>query len=133
MRIRYLDREYTLDAPVTLDDFLKHTVPAADETIYACLDRGELLERIDPVPDGACLTPVTYRDEVGRRIYERTLRFVMLLAMHRLFPASTVRVEHSISHGIFLRLLDRRLTRKDLEAVDDEMRRIIAAVLHEIT
>ena len=126
MRIRYLDREYTLDAPVTLDDFLKRTAPAAEETIYACLDRGELLERIDPVPDGAILTPVTYRDEVGRRIYERTLRFVMLLAMHRLFPASTVRVEHSISHGIFLRLLDRRLTRKDLEAVDDEMRRIIA-------
>ena len=35
MRIRYLDREYTLDAPVTLDDFLKRTAPAAEETIYA--------------------------------------------------------------------------------------------------
>ena len=126
MKIRYLDKEYSLESSVTLDEFLKNIAPEAKDTIYACVDRGKLLERNDPVPDGACLTPVTYKTEVGRRIYERTLRFVILLAMHRLFPGSTVRVEHSISHGIFLRLLDRRLERDDLKKIESEMRGIIA-------
>ncbi len=125
MIIRYQNQTISLDRPMTLDAFLKDRQDP-DETIFACVDRGELLERDSLIPDGADLIPVTYRDEVGRRIYERTVRFVMLLAMHRLYPDSVVRVEHSISHGVFLRLLDKNLETDDLTRIDEEMRRIVA-------
>ena len=50
---------------------------------------------------GADARILTYADEEGRRIYERTLQFVMLAAARRAFPEMRVRVEHSLGDGIY--------------------------------
>ena len=57
---------------------------------------GEAIELNQPVEEDCTLIPLTLKDEEGRRIYERSLRFVMLLALRRLYPGQQVRIEYSV-------------------------------------
>lgn len=57
--------------------------------------------RWQPQQDCAC-TLLTYADEEARRIYERSARFVFLLAARELIPGARVRVEHSIGYGLYI-------------------------------
>ena len=86
----------------------------------------EALELTALVDQDSHLTPLTLRDEEGRRIYERSVRFVMLLAIRRLYPGQQVRIEFSVGGGVLLRLPGRQLTEAEVETIEAEMRRIVA-------
>ena len=45
---------------------------------------------------------LTYRDEEGRRVYERSLRFVLLLAASRILPGAHLRIENSYGSGVLV-------------------------------
>ena len=71
---------------------------------------------------------LTYADEEGRRVYERSLRFVFLCAARRVLPGVRMRVEHSIPHGIYI-VPDAPVTPETVNALKREMRRLIATDL----
>ena len=75
------------------------------------------------------LVPLTLRDEEGRRVYERSVRFVLLLALRRLYPGQQVRFEFSVGGGVLVRLPGRTLTAEEVAGIEDEMRRIAEANL----
>ena len=74
------------------------------------------------------LTSLTYRDEEGRRIYERSLRFLMLAATLRLHPGRRVRVLNSVGYGLYVRL-EIELTHAQVREIEAEMRRMAEADL----
>ncbi len=74
------------------------------------------------------LTSLTYRDEEGRRIYERSLRFLMLAATLRLHPGRRVRVLNSVGYGLYVRL-ESELTHAQVREIEAEMRRMAEAYL----
>ena len=82
-----------------------------------------------PLEGGGEIAPITLRDEEGRRIYERSLRFVALLALRRRMPGQRVRIEHSVHGGVLIRLPGREVGQADLDGLGEEMRRITAARL----
>lgn len=84
------------------------------------------LELSAPIKGDAALAPLTLHDEEGRRVYERSVRFVLLLALRRLHPGQRVRFEFSVGGGILVRLPGRQLTETDVAAIEQEMRRITA-------
>lgn len=45
-----------------------------------------------------------YKDKMGKRVYERTLLFVLILAVRRLFPGARVLVQYSLGQGLYIRL-----------------------------
>ena len=96
------------------------------EGVLAVQQQGRVLELTDAVTRAGELIPLTLKDEEGRRIYERSLRFVALLAIRRLMPGQQVRIEYSVGGGVFLHTPGRDLTAADAEAIRDEMRRITA-------
>ena len=102
---------------------------ADTQGVLAVQQGGRVLELTDAVTRGGELRPLTLRDEEGRRIYERSLRFVMLLAFRRLMPGQRVRIEYSVGGGVFLHAPGRELTAADASAVEAEMRAIVAADL----
>ena len=51
-----------------------------------------ILELGDELQEDIELEPLTLQDAEGRRIYERSLRFVMLMAIRDLFPGQRVRI-----------------------------------------
>ncbi|MCL2544807.1 MAG: nucleoside kinase [Clostridia bacterium] len=57
--------------------------------------------RWQPQQDCECAL-LTYADEEAGRMYERSVRFVFLLAVRELMPGARVRIEHSIGYGLYI-------------------------------
>ncbi len=102
---------------------------ADTEGVLAVQQDGRVLELTDIVTRDGEIRPLTLRDEEGRRIYERSLRFVLLLAFRRLMPGQRVRIEYSVGGGVYLHTPGRELTAADVAAIEAEMRAITEADL----
>lgn len=124
MKIRIAEKEAKFSHSVTVDEALKKLLPA-DQKVLGALCGGQALELNETLQRDCVLTPLTYQDEEGRRIYERSLRFVLLLALNRLMPGWKLRIEHSISYGIYMRLMEGEITAEETQALEAEMRKIV--------
>lgn len=94
--------------------------------VLAVQQGGRVLELTDVIRREGEIRPLTLRNEEGRRIYERSLRFVALLAFRRLMPGQAVRIEYSVGGGVFLHTPGHELTEEEVTAVEAEMRCIVA-------
>lgn len=65
----------------------------------------------------------------GMRVYVRSLTFVMMKAMHELFPERVIRLENPISKGYYCRM-DTELTESEVDAIRDAMKDIIKRDIH---
>ena len=80
MIVRYENCQKELPEGMTVQECLK-ALDAFPRGTLAALKGGAAAELNDPVAEDCSLTPLTLEHEEGRRIYERSLRFVMLLAL----------------------------------------------------
>ena len=90
---------------------------------------GRTLSLNAPVHDGVSAWILTFKNEEGRRIYERTLQFVLLAAARRVLGEARVRIEHSFGQGLFVRLPGTTVTPGLVAQIEREMRQIVAADL----
>ena len=125
MIVRYENCQKELPEGMTVRECLK-ALDAFPRGTLAALKGGAAAELNDPVAEDCALIPLTLEHEEGRRIYERSLRFVMLLALKHLFPYDQVRIEYSVGYGVFVRLPGRELHRQEIVKIENEMRRIIS-------
>jgi len=63
--------------------------------------RGRTYSLAEPVVEYAYAHVLTYADEEGRRIYERSLQLLFLTAVNHLFKAK-VRIQHSFGQGLYI-------------------------------
>ena len=79
---------------------------------------------------GDIAVSIDLTNEEGRRVYERSLRFVFLLAMHQLYPGRRVRFENSMVGGIYITLPDDvMLSTPAVRRIQMRMRELINADL----
>jgi len=91
---------------------------------------GETVSLIDQAQEGAEASLITYESTEGRLIYERSLRFVFLLAVKQLFPEHRVRLEHSLGNGVYAVINgETALTPQMVHKIEDRMREIVRADL----
>lgn len=66
----------------------------------------------------------------GMRIYRRSLALLLIHAVHELFPAAVVRVEHSLGKGLYCEI-DKYppLNRRDVAELEAKMRQLVEADL----
>lgn len=81
------------------------------------------------VEEYAFARTLTYADEEGRRIYERSLQFIFLTAVHRLYPGERVRIRHSFAQGLYIDLPGMEVTKALVSKVKAQMRAIVDADL----
>ncbi len=99
---------------------------------------GEAVE-LNSVPgEGDQAAVLTYANTEGRLIYERSLRFVFLLAVRQLFPERRVRLEHSLGSGVYAVITgETALTPQAVHQIEERMRQIVDQDLpfekHEVT
>lgn len=97
------------------------------QPIAACING-----RVRPLtwaPHQDCtLRILDYTDEMGRRIYERSLRFLFLLAMRDVMPGVRVRIEHSAGYGLFINV-HAPLTEALIQAIEARMQALRDAAL----
>ncbi len=73
-----------------------------------------------------------YRSPSGSRVYVRSLCMMLYKAVTEVVPGARLRIEHSISHGYYCRLLDSRstplkVTAETVEKLKSRMREFVAA------
>ncbi len=124
MIVRSMNREKEIPEGTTVQSCLQQ-LDAFPRGTLAALCGGVVLELNDPVRQDVSLIPLTLEHEEGRRIYERSLRFVMLLALRHLYPYQQVRIEYSVGYGVYVRLPGLELHRQDIVRIENEMRRLI--------
>jgi len=79
---------------------------------------------------GGVIRLLRYGDDLGRRVYERTLLFVLLLAIRKKFPGARVLVQYSLGPGLYINLdKSPALTEADCEVLKKECTRIVEADL----
>lgn len=128
MKISILGREKEYDlsrSPVSVFRVLMELAPEYKNRALGCFCGGQALELNEMLTQDCTLHPITFQNEEGRRIYERTLRFVLLMAVKRVLGETChVRIEHSIGYGVYMRFLDRDADEATVARIEAEMRKI---------
>jgi uridine kinase len=124
MIISTMNRQKEFPEGKTVQECLK-ALDAFPRGTLAAMSGGVVRELNDVLRQDCNLMPLTLEHEEGRRIYERSLRFVMLLALRHLYPYQRVRIEYSVGYGVFVRLPGMELHRQDIVKLENEMRRLV--------
>lgn len=64
------------------------------------------------------------KHEENRRIYERSARLILLLALRDVCPGAAVRIEHSIGHGVYMNVSGVSLTAALVRRIEQRMHEI---------
>ncbi|MCA1945912.1 MAG: threonine--tRNA ligase, partial [Desulfovibrio sp.] len=94
----------------------------------ACKCGDQLLDLAAPVPAGCeVISPVLLDSEEGLDILRHSAAHVMATAVKRLFPDVKVTIGPAIEHGFYYDFdSPRPFTPEDLEAIEAEMRKVVA-------
>ena len=127
-QVRFSDGRL-LEGPVgtPLEEFIHAlTWPASDPVVAALVD-GVLRELTFPVVEDVDVMPITMSTFDGMRIYRRSLSFLLVTAVHELFPEAQVFVDHSVPFGGFYCHVEGRepFSAEELKALEAHMRRIV--------
>lgn len=120
----------TFEAPVgtPLEAYLGEALPDEGVPVIAALVNGELRELTYPITSDAEIRPIYLSDSDGVRIYRRSLSFLMITAVHELFPKAQVFVDHSVPFGGYFCQVGGRppFTPQELAQIETRMREIVA-------
>jgi len=120
-----MGKEYLSEREITVAQVLSHLLPENHETALGAFCGGRVLELKSVLKKDCEIRPITFAHEEGRRIYERSLRFILLLAVRRCYPQARVRIEHSIGFGLYFELDNKRVVQSDARLLEDTMREIV--------
>lgn len=108
-----------------LSEIIAVMLPDEKGDILGCLSGGRVLELNEIIGSDVSLVPIRMENEEGKRMYERSLRFVFLMAVKRCFPYAKVRIEHSIGNGVYIVLKNVRLYPNDVLTLEETMKDIV--------
>lgn len=98
---------------------------AQKKDVYAYTCDGKLYSLTQPLEEGS-IHLIKKNSNVGKQIYDRTLNFLFIAAVHRLYPNAHVHVEHALSNGVFCEIEQVNfLTPKDVENIEKEMKSMV--------
>ncbi len=89
-----------------------------------CIE-GRTRSLLETVEEYAYARVLTYADEEGRRIYERSLQMLFLAAARHVAPDAHVRIEHSFGQGLYLTVGDCPPDDARVAAIEARMRWLV--------
>ncbi len=98
-----------------------HGVP-----IVAAVVNNEVRELTWQVREPCTIRFVDLRSEDGIRIYQRSLKFLLMKALHDCHPDRDAAIRHSVSKGIFFDVVGDPLTDEEVRGVERRMRELAA-------
>ena len=125
MLIACEDKKMELEQGMTVEQCLIK-LGVSREGVLAVQQGGRVLEMNAPVTQPGLLHLLTMHTEEGRRIYERSVRFLLLAATNRILPGQRVRIEYSVSGGVLLRMPGHAITEEETRAIAQQMHALAA-------
>jgi uridine kinase len=121
----------TFEGPIgtKLSTFFEALHPETDVPYITALVNGELRELTYTIERDSDVEPVDLSQSDGVRIYRRSLAFLMIAVLNKLFPGVQVFVDHSLPFGgYFCEVRNRApLTEPELRVLAGEMHRMVEA------
>jgi uridine kinase len=94
--------------------------------IVAAIVENELYELSATLDKPALVRFLDLTEKEGRRIYQRSLTFLLIEAAYELFPGAAVSVEHSLGKGLYCEITkEPELSAADVAAIEQRMRRLV--------
>ena len=93
--------------------------------IVAAVVNNEFRELTYPIERESVITTVDLSDADGIRIYQRSLKFLLIKAVHDLFPDKELQVRHSVRRGVFFEIVDYKVTQEDVDRLEKRMRELV--------
>lgn len=122
--LNVLEKEYKYDKPVYLKDVAKEL--GLKDSLAALVNKRlrELSYRID---SDATVEFLSYEHADAIKIYETTLRYVVAMAVFRLFPKAKISFNYSVSRSILAIIdkFDKIFSQKELNMIQKEVENII--------
>ena len=104
-------------------DLLEKLPDGGKGALGVCV-QGKTYSLAGQVEEYAYARVLTYADEEGRRIYERSLQLLFLAAVNRLYPDAQVRIQHSFGQGLYIDIVNMTVTEELLSKIEAQMRRM---------
>lgn len=125
MKVTVANEVKSFDKPIRLSDLL----PKEERKFQAAKVNNRIRELNYVLNDDATIEFLGLNDTDACRIYEATLRYLVVMAAKRVFPHSRIIYNYSISRSIFVAVsnINRPFTRDDLNEITKELDKIIAA------
>lgn len=123
--IKYNGKEEVFDKKIVVSDLIKK----GDREVICARVNNKLRELTYSLEDDAKVEFLTIKDEDASKIYESSLRFVLVMAFARLYPMLKVRITRNVSRTTFVQILNEGAvaTPKMRDAIEAEMKKIIEA------
>ncbi|NIV39845.1 MAG: nucleoside kinase, partial [Anaerolineae bacterium] len=126
----WFDDGRVFEGPVgtPLEEFIKVAGSDPKAPTVAALINNELRELSYRVEGDIEVTPITMAVSDGFRIYRRSLAFLLVTAVHELYPGATVYVDHSLTFGGYFCQVQGRepFSAEELASIEAKMREIVA-------
>ena len=104
--------------------------PQFNSPIVAAILNNQFRDLLYVPQEGGCLRLIDLSDQDGVRVYSRSLFLVLFRAADEVLPGCKVRIEHSLSKGIYGEIdcaNGKPLTEKEVRLIAERMQEIISA------
>ncbi|MFW6029798.1 MAG: nucleoside kinase [Halanaerobiales bacterium] len=130
INISIAGKEYTFSEGITIEEILTELDNYDSGIIVAAIVNNKLKDITCSLSDDAIIEFLSINDEIGNRIYRRSLFILLARAVYELYPGSKLSIEHSLSNGIYCELeKDSVLKKEDLKEIKKYMRKLIESNL----
>jgi uridine kinase len=126
------DQIYEAPVGTPLEVFIKAVGLHEPTPVVAALVNDRLRELTYAVNSDVSVTPISIETGDGMRIYQRSLSFVLVVAVRELFPDTRVTIDHSLTmNGFYCEIQGRPpLTAEEATALGQRMREIVEEDAH---
>ena len=93
--------------------------------VVAAVVDNEIRELGWEIREACSIRFVDLRSEDGIRIYQRSLKFLLIKALHDCYPDRDIAIRHSVSKGIFFDVLGPVLSGAEIRVLGDRMRELV--------
>lgn len=127
IRINLNGKELQVEKGTKIEELVKGQKGKMGSTIVAALVNNEIRELTFPIEQDCNISFVDLSSEDGIRIYARSLKFLLIKALHDIFPEKEIQIRHSVSRGIFFEVLGGEVTAVDVEKIEKRMWELVEA------
>ena len=121
-KVTFNNETKSYDSPLSVLDII-----GGDKSYVCAYVNGRVRELTYTLDKDSVVVPLTVKDRDAKPSYEASLRFLVAMAMHNIYPDLKIRFSYNVSRSIFMQILNEGITSygnmaKDLEK---EMRRLV--------
>ncbi len=115
------EKKFNFKRGMSLAEMISGSSISGDRVVAAIINNQ--VYRLNYVPEDDCeIKTVSRGEELGNRIYRRSLFMLLARAVYDLYPRADLKIEHSLSNGVYCELSkDDSLTQHDLKKIKIRM------------